>query len=210
MGPKVGFVQHVWEARLMTIRVALAGLALVIASSSADAKEKVEYVYQISKVSAAKGVKAPTGEVAEGLRAGIARAPTIVHTLPADAPDPNKQPKKFKRYLKKRGMKAYKVNLEVTAYERAVETIDERGHKRLAVRISLRLFGETVPDRVMAFAGDGSATVKIEVGKKVRKRDDEVANHDAIEVAIDQAIGESLRKLDMPPPSKRKRRRRKK
>lgn len=195
----------------MSIRVAVAALALLVAgSSTAEGKGKVEYVYQISKVSAAKGVKAPTAQVAKGLEEGIERAPAITGELPEGAPDPDKSPEKFKRYLKKRGMKAYKVNLEVTSYERSIEVLDKKGHKRLAVRISLRLFGETVPDRVMAFAGTGSATVKLDVGRKVRARDDEVANHDAIEVAIDQAIGESLRKLEMPPPSKRKKKRRRK
>ena len=203
-------MQPLWEATSMTIRAAVVGVAaLALMTTSAEAKEKVEYIYQIRKVSSATGVKAPVDQVTKGLRAGIDRAPAITDSVPAGAPDPEKQPARFKRYLKKRGMKAYQVNLEVTSYERTVEAIDDRGHKRLTVRIALRLFGETVPDRVMAFAGDGTATVKLEVGKKVRPRDDEVANHDAIEVAIDQAIGESLRKLEAASKRKRKKRRRK-
>lgn len=195
----------------MATRAAAIGLVvLLIGAGHAEAKDKVEYVYRVTKVSAAKGVKAPVKDVGKGLAAGIVKAARIAPELPEAAPDPDKQPKKFKRYIKKRGMKAYKVSLEVVSYEREIETVDRRGHKRLSVRISVRLFGETIPDRVMAFAGKGSATVKLDVGKTIRARDDQVANHDAIEVAVEQAIGESLRKLDMPPPSKRKKRRRKK
>jgi hypothetical protein len=185
------------------------GIALLWAASPAGAKERVDYVYQIAKVSSAKGIKAPMGNVSKGLRGGVERSKRIAAELPEKAPDPRKQPERFKKYLKKKGLKAYRVNLEVTDYEERVEAIDERGGKRIAVRISLRIFGETIPDRVMAFAGHGAATVKLEVGRTVRDRDREVANHDAIEVAVDQAVAESLRKLDMPPPSKRKRRRKK-
>jgi hypothetical protein len=185
------------------------GLAVLLVAGSADAKERVQFIYQVAKVASADGVKAPTGQVAKGLASGITRAARIAGELPADAPDPKKHPQRFKKYLKKKGLRAYRVNLEIIEYQQSVEEHDERGHKRISVRIEVRLFGETVPDRVMAFAGKGSATVKLDVGKKVRPRDAEVANHDAIEVAIDQAIAESLRKLSMPPPSKRKRRRKK-
>lgn len=209
MGRKVGFGQPVWEAtRMRSLAVAAAGLAALLAAAPAHAG-KVKYIYQIAKVTRAEGVKAPTAKVSKGLSDGIKRAEAIDGKLPKGAPDPHKQPKRFKKYLKRKRLKAYRVSLEITQYEQEVEEHDDRGHKRLTVRISVRLFGETVPDRVMGFAGKGSATVKLDVGRKVRDRDREVANHDAIEVAIDQAIAESLRKLAMPPPSKRKRRRKK-
>lgn len=211
MGLKVGFVRSVWESRGMrSVIAALAAVGVLagVGTPAADAKDRVEYIYRIGKVSAAKGIKAPMEHIRKGLLKGVTKAGKISATFPEGAPDPKKEPKRFKKYLKKKRLKAYKVNLEVIQYEETVEELDDRGHKRVAVRISVRLFGETIPDRVMAFAGKGSATVKLDVGRKVRDRDREVANHDAIEVAIDQAIGESLRKLSMPPPSKRKRRRR--
>ena len=193
-----------------SVIAASAALAVLLSAGSVDAKDRVKYIYRVAKVVNGKNVKGPVEDVRKGLVKGITKADKISPTFPEGAPDPDKQPKRFKKYLKKKRLKAYKVSLEVVEYEQSVETLDDRGHKRLAVRVSVRLFGETIPDRVMAFAGKGSATVKIDVGRKVRDRDREVANHDAIEVAIDQAIAESLRKLSMPPPSKRKRRRGKK
>jgi hypothetical protein len=43
--------------------------------------------------------------------------------------------------------------------------------KRLVVRLGLRTFGETFPERVMGFAAEGSATIKVDVGKKLRPAD---------------------------------------
>jgi hypothetical protein len=72
------------------------------------------------------------------------------------------------------------------------------------VRVALQLFGETIPDRVMAFSGEGSATVKLEVGKTVRPRDREEASSAAIDEAVASAITRSLEKLQEPPPSQQK------
>lgn len=203
----------VTRPRLTTLnRARASGLviaAVLLASATAGAKERTRYIYRISNVSAADGVKAPLGEIRAGLAAGIAKTAAIAADLPVGAPDPQSKPAAFKKFLKRKNMRAFKVNLEVTEYSREVETTDAAGHKSLTVRVKVRLFGETIPDRVMAFAGDGSAAVKMEVGKKVRPADDKAANHDAIEVAIEEAIGESLRKLAQPPPSKRKRKRKK-
>ena len=56
-------------------------------------------------------------------------------------------------------------------------------------------------------AGTGSATVRLQVGKRVRERDDQVAHAEAFQQAAAQAVEESLRKLRMPPPSKPQKRR---
>lgn len=184
--------------------VALA--AILSTAATASAKSRTRYIYRVSEVSAADKVKAPLPQIRAGLATGIAKTDGLTTELPAAAPDPEKNPKAFKRFLKRKRLRAFRVNLEVTRYEKSVETLDERGNKALTVSVALHLFGETIPDRTMAFAGNGSATIKMEVGKKVRKRDETVANHDAIEVAIDQAIAESLRKLA----AKKKRRRRRK
>ena len=56
----------------------------------------------------------------------------------------------------------------------------------------------------MAFTGEGSATVKIEVGKTVRQRDRDEAIAAALDQAAASAIDESLRKLDQPEETKGK------
>lgn len=187
---------------------ALVALVATSAPSSAEAKKGTKYVYVVSKVEAAKGVAAaPIEQVRSGLDKGMAKSDEITGQLPDGAPDPKAEPKKFKKFLKKKRLRAFKVNVEIIAYEKSVET-KERGFKRVGVHISLRLFGETIPDRVMAFAGAGSATVKLDVGKKVRPADEKAANREAIEVAIEDAIATSLKKLAEPKRKKKKRKKR--
>jgi hypothetical protein len=72
------------------------------------------------------------------------------------------------------------------------------------------MFGETYPKRVMAFTGDGSATVKIDIGKKLRKRDTDYANEEAMKLAVADAIAASIAKLKAPPEKTKKKKRRKK
>jgi hypothetical protein len=78
------------------------------------------------------------------------------------------------------------------------------------VRVRLRAFGETIPGHRMGFTGEGSATVKFDVGSKVRKRDIEYGDKAALEVAVEKALGESIVKLSKTRKRKRRKRRRRK
>lgn len=195
-------------------RILTAALCALVAAALAPAalagpkskKKKETFYFQVTDVRARDGVsdKVP-GWVGKQLGRDIDKRETIVATLPADAPDPRADPKAFKKYLQSRAIRAFKVNVEITSYNQEVVELEApRSGHHITVRISLRVFGETMPDRVMAFSGDGSATIKLEVGKRVRDRDIEVANHDAIELAVTEAVDESLVKLGQPPPGKPK------
>ena len=143
-----------------------------------------------------------TGVVAEYYRQAIEAHADLLHELDG-APDPNKEPKKYEKWLARRNLRAFKVNVEVIDYRHDLEQLPApRKGQRLTVSIDLKTFGETIPGRVMAFSGEGSATVKLDIGKRLRKRDSEVGKHDAIELSIDKALAESIRKLRMPPPAK--------
>ena len=86
-----------------------------------------------------------------------------------------------------------------------------RRGKRVGVRIGIHTFGEALPGRTIAFVGDGAATVKIEVGKRVRKRDSFIANRDAAAQAVLNALDTSIKKLALKgkvAPKKKKRRKR--
>jgi hypothetical protein len=187
--------------------VALVGL---LAPGLAQAKPRETYVFLISRVELGKEVPAEVEEqAATRVNAAIAAHDQLEAALAAGAPDPEAEPKKFKSYLKARRQRAFKVNVEVTVYSMAVEQASAGRGKTgqyLTVRVELRLFGETVPDRVMAFTGDGSATVKLEVGKNVRPRDREEASSAALDQAVAGAIEQSLRRLSEPPPSQKKKR----
>jgi hypothetical protein len=193
--------------RSLALGAAVAALALAIPSAPARAKSRETYVFLISRVELAKGVpKEVEAQVLARLGTAVAEHADLEASLPAAAPDPEAQPQKFKDYLKARRQRAFKVNVDVSEYsiEAATETRRDATGQVVIVRVALQLFGETMPDRVMAFSGEGSATVKLEVGKTVRPRDREEATSAAIDEAVASAITRSLEKLQEPPPSEKK------
>ena len=190
--------------------IALLALTALIATPAA-AGPKPKYHFQLFQVTAADGV---TGDVVTAAQPRIqavvekafANHPQLVAVLEG-APDPKTEAKAYTAFIKKKKLKgAYRVNVEITAAAEDTEAMEAKpGSLRLVVRLSLRMFGETIPERVMGFTGEGSATIKQEVGKKVRPRDREYAWDQAAELAINDAIATSLAKLALPPakPSKK-------
>jgi hypothetical protein len=118
------------------------------------------------------------------------------------APDPATDPKGYKAWLKKKKLNgSFAVVVDLTRYTEELEDSPrEDGTKRFVVRIELHMFGETIPDRKMGFEGVGSSTVKQDVGKKMRPADREYTIKNAIELAVTDALRESIEKLSLPPP----------
>ncbi len=187
---------------------ALAALAVVAAPAAARKKPKT-YYFEVADVRAADEVGKAAAEVVPITAAQLAKAITA-HAQLVDkldgAPD-RANARAFKAWLKKKKLDgAYRVNVELTGFEEELEDKDEslNQEKRLVVRLSLRTFGETIPDRVMAFSGEGSATIKVDVGKRLRPRDREYAISEAVQMALAEALASSLKKLAAPPPPPKK------
>jgi hypothetical protein len=68
------------------------------------------------------------------------------------------------------------------------------------IRIGIHMLGETIPGRTMGFTGDGKATIKQEVGIKLRDRDREYTWDQAAELAVDDAMKTVFQQLAAPPP----------
>ena len=181
----------------------LAVLALVGLPATAAAKPKKKYHIALIEVTAAEGLPAESADAIPAARAEVGKqlaAHPQLATLDG-APDPAAEPKKFKAWLtKKKIAGAYRMNVEITSYEEVLEDKDAsvNQEKRLTVRLGLRTFGETIPERKMAFAADGSATIKVDVGKKLRPRDRSFAIESAVEGAVRDALSASLVKLALP------------
>lgn len=182
-------------------RLALALLAALLAGFWAGAepahaqKKRAVYCFVIADIQTVAAVPA---DVAEKIRTRLVSAvdghERLMATLPPDAPDPQAKPDAFAAYMKRRKIVPYRVTVEITEYHHEVE--DGPRGQRLGVHVALRMFGETMPVRSMAFSGAGAATVKLDVGQKVRPRDTEIANRDTIAQAVDDALAESIRRLD--------------
>jgi len=191
--------------------LALAAAGALAAPRAAEARPRKEtYIFLVSRVDLTKGVpKEISAQVATRLRSAIEAHKELSHTIPEGAPDPEAAPEKFKKYLRARNQRAYKMNVEIREYSQEIEPSPKPNTQLVVVRVSLRLFAETYPGRSMAIHGDGSATVKIEVGSKVREADRKEANSAALDEAVARAMEEVIVKLREPPPSKKKKRRKK-
>ena len=74
------------------------------------------------------------------------------------------------------------------------------GTQRLTVHLAIHMLGEHIPGRTIAFTGDGTATIKQEVGKTVRQADRDYSWDGAAELAVKDAIETSLKQLAKPQP----------
>src|SRR5205823_5222212 len=151
-------------------------------------------------------VKADVGAVAQPrVEAQIKKAfeanPQLIPTVEG-APDPETdhgQP--YRKYLTKKGIAgAYLVTVEITeASEEVVPMEDKKNSQRLVVHVGIHVLGETIPGRTMGFTGDGQATVKQEVGMKIRDKDRTFAWDGAAETAVNDALKTCFEQLTKPP-----------
>lgn len=175
---------------------AMKSLILLCAlATAAQAAPKKKYHFELTKVLAKEKVKPDVLKAAQPrLEAQIKKAfesdPQLVPTLEG-APDPEvDHGEPYRRYLARKGVAgAYKVTVEITDATQDLEPEEGKPDtQRLVVHIGIHVLGETIPGRTMGFTGDGQATVKQEVGMKVRDRDRDYAWDGAAETAVDDAL----------------------
>lgn len=198
--------------------VALAALALAVclAPGAADARPKKtpkapkRYHFALIEVRANPAVAAQHPTLAPAIKAQADRALAANAQLVPALVNPPAEDAGFTawtKYLKKEKLAgAYRVNVEITGYEELVEDLDpgDKTELRLTIRLSLRMFGEVIPLRTIAFTGDGGSTVKAEVGRKLRPKDRDFNLAGAIELAVNDALKASLHTLETAPPPAKK------
>ncbi len=189
----------------------LASLVIALVSTIALARPKAapkRYYFKLYDVTAAPAVASDvaamaTPRVKAQAEKLMAENPQLVVFHDGD-PDPAKAAPAFTRWLAKQKLASgHKVSIQITSATEEVEKVLEKvGTQRIVVHVELHMFSETMPQRKMGFTGDGSSTVKLEIGKKVRLKDREAAWDEAATEAMNKALGESLTTLGQPPPRK--------
>lgn len=190
--------------RPMKSLLVLVAAALLFAPSAEAAPKKKKYHFELTKVLVKPEVDAAAGKVAQPrveavFKKALAEHPQLVADLEG-APDPDSKPAAYRKFLaKKRVSGSYLVTVEITsASEELVPLEDRKNTQRLVVQVGIHVLGETIPGRTMGFTGDGAATVKQEVGMKVRDKDREFTWDSAAETAIDEALKTAFAKLALP------------
>ncbi len=185
------------------LRVIFALVLVGIFVSTAAAAPK-KYHFKLAAVTAKSEVKADvakeaTPRVEAQVKKTFETHKQLVPTLDG-APDPDAKAEAFRKFLKAKGLAgAYLVTVEIT--EASIELVpveSKPGTQRLVVRVAVHLLGENIPGRTMGFTGDGQATIKQEVGKKVRDRDREFTWDEAAKAAVDDAMQTVFKQLAIP------------
>ncbi len=186
------------------ILTALALVLLAPAASAAPAKKK--YHFELTKVLVKPEVKADVGKKAQErvelqVKKALESHPQLVADL-TGAPDPNQgNGEAYRKFLAKKGVSgSYLVTVEITdASEEIVPLEDKKNAQRIVVHVGIHVLGETIPGRTMGFTGDGKATVKQEIGMKVRDKDRDFTWDGAAETAVADALKTCFDQLGKPP-----------
>jgi hypothetical protein len=182
----------------------LVAAVMVLPTPHASASPNKKYHFELTAVTPKAEVKPDVAKVAQPrVEAQVKKAfethPQLVATLEG-APDPTKDPDGYRKFLSKKGVAAaYLVTVEITeASEEVVPMDDKSSSQRLVVHVGIHVLGETIPGRTMGFTGDGQATVKQEVGMKIRDRDREYSWDGAAETAVQDALKTCFARLALP------------
>ena len=116
------------------------------------------------------------------------------------APDPKTAADAYRKWLERKALAgSFLVTVEITEASQTLEPMpDKPNSQRLVIHVGLHMLGETIPGRTMGFTGDGQATIKAEIGKKLRDKDRDYGWDQAAELAVADAIKTSLEQLDKP------------
>lgn len=192
--------------RLLGLAVAAAAIVAAAAAPAAAAPKK-KYHFELTAVTAKAELKPEVAKLATPrieaqIRKAFSGHAQLIAKLDG-APDPRAAADAYRRYLTQHGISgAYLVTVEITEAAETLEPLDDKTSQRLVIRIGIHMLGETVPGRTMGFTGDGKATIKQEVGIKLRDRDREYTWDQAAELAVDDAMKTVFQQLDTPPKKK--------
>lgn len=186
------------------LHVVFALFLVGILVSTATAAPK-KYHFKLAGVSAKAEVKGDvakeaTPRVEAYIKKTFETHPQLVPSIEG-APDPDTKADAFRKFLRSKGLSgAYLVTVEITEASTEVVPVDSKpGTQRLVNRIAVHILGETIPGRTMGFTGDGQATIKQEVGKKVSDSDRRYGWDEAAKSAIDDAMKTVFKQLAVPP-----------
>jgi hypothetical protein len=159
-------------------------------------------------------------EDAEGVHSGIkdealklfkdelARHPELTLTPPPGLP-PDSDPDAVKEALKQKHIKALELTLRILNVNQAINPPPPGKQYRVLVRsIKLSVFGNSLPDKVLAIGGDGESQIGAEIGANADlAKEGKPLLLDATKEAVKQAVEMTVTKLkfgDKPVKAKRR------
>jgi hypothetical protein len=180
------------------MRSPIVGLILFTACAGAASPARAAKYYVVVRgVDEAEGVKSGIKDEALKLFTDeLRRHPELTLDPPPGLPT---EPEALKATLKAKKMKALEVTLRILGVTQAVNPPPAGKQFRVLVRgIKLSVFGDTLPDKVLAIGGDGDAQVGVEIGAHANvEQEGKPALLDATKEAVKQAVDMTVTKLKM-------------
>lgn len=173
-------------------------LALLATATPAAAAPAKIYVV-VRGVEDAEGVHSGIkDEALQVFKDELGRHPELTLTLPPGLPSPD-NPDALKAALKARHMKAIELTLRILGVTQAVNPPPPGKQYRVLVRgVKLSVFGDSVPDKVLAIGGDGESEVGAEIGANANiDKEGKPLLVDATKEATKQAVDMTVQKLKM-------------
>lgn len=174
---------------------AVVGTAFVLGTVTAPAPASAagpKYYFQVGEVKAGPEVDAALKAYAgEALKTELASRPEWASEVGASGDA-------LVGELKKRNLRGFDVVVRFDRFKKeAKEPNPGARYKRLALNVKLSVFGTTIPEAKLAFAGEGEAGLEAEVSEK--KMDGEALSlaKDAIKDAVKQAVDQAVMKLGL-------------
>lgn len=185
------------------LRPALILAVIAAFATTAAAAPKKKYYFELAAVTAKPEVKADVAKTATARVEGAVKKAFDAHPQLVKLegqPDWRTQAEPYRKFLTKKGVaNGYLVTVELTDATEELQPMDKPSSQRLVVRVALHFLGENIPSRTMGFTGDGQATIKVEIGKKVRDKDREYAWDQAADAAVADAMTTVFKQLAVPP-----------
>mgnify|MGYP001591868053 CR=1 FL=1 len=156
-------------------------LALCLGPTEAPAKSPERFYIVLAKSEAAGAVPSTLLSATDAALATVLKKNARFMTKLSNAPDPATDPEAFKKHLAKERLGAFALRAKIERFHRAQEPAKngKSGHV-LRLGVELTLLGESIPDQTLAMSGQVHATIDLEIGKKVRPRDEAAATQEVL------------------------------
>jgi hypothetical protein len=172
-------------------------LALVVCIAAiARGQEPPKYYVALRETLEAPGLST-------GLKAQV--KPVIIDELRQrpvfvlELPDAPQDPVAFAEYLKRRGLKAYEINVRLTKLTLTVRQVrPDAPHRTIRVTLGASLFGTSLPAKSFAVGGAGESTVVVTAREESRKVIEQ-AKLEALRGAIQEAVTRMVKSLEATP-----------
>lgn len=177
------------------MRTLLFSLVLLAAGPASAAK----FYVVVRGVEDAQGVNSGIkDEALKVFKDELASHPELTLTPPPGLPSAD-DPDKLRAALKQRGIKALELTLRILSVTQEVKPpAPGKQYRQLVRGIKLSVFGDSLPDKVLAIGGDGESMVAAEVGANANlDKEGKPLLVDASKEAVKQAVDMTVAKLKM-------------